>query len=192
MAATFLAVMLAVLTRFLSSVERRPGVTLPDPILALFPASDVTWVTFTIIYAGLIAGLLVLARQPERLVIAVQSYGIMVLFRITAMYLLPLDPPPGMIALRDPFVQLFGTGQVLTKDLFFSGHTATMFLLFLADRNTISRMGFLAGTLVLPVFLLWQHVHYSVDILAAPAFAYAAYRCALRIRMYHIADEVRS
>ena len=49
------------------------------------------------------------------------------------MWATPLDPPPGMIVLEDPLVQLFGgASRPLTRDLFFSGHTSTMFLLFLA------------------------------------------------------------
>ena len=47
------------------------------------------------------------------------------------MYSLPFNPPPEMIPLNDPFVQFFGSGKLLTKDFFFSGHTATLFLLFL-------------------------------------------------------------
>jgi len=57
------------------------------------------------------------------------------------MYSAPLDAPERLILLNDPFVQFIGSGEALTKDLFFSGHTATLFLLFLrsADqRNDIS------------------------------------------------------
>jgi len=41
--------------------------------------------------------------------------------------LVPLEPPPGQIPLADPLVAL-GTGVTLQKDLFFSGHVATLVL----------------------------------------------------------------
>jgi len=83
------------LTHFLDWVERRHGVTLQDPVLALFPALNLTWITFLIIYAGIIVGLLVLAQNPRRLLLVFQAYVVMVLFRMAAMYLAPLEPPPG-------------------------------------------------------------------------------------------------
>ncbi len=42
-----------------------------------------------------------------------------------------------MIILNDPLVEFFGTGQTLTKDLFFSGHTATLLILFLVSEKKI-------------------------------------------------------
>ncbi|OGU58208.1 MAG: hypothetical protein A2V66_01485, partial [Ignavibacteria bacterium RBG_13_36_8] len=126
-----LAVVLFLLTSFLQFNETRRGTTINDPILNLFSPIDVTWITFSLIYAALIIGLVHLSTNPENLLIAFQAYIIMILFRIAAMYSLPLEPPSSMIALKDPFVEFFGSGNVLTKDLFFSGHTSTLFLLFL-------------------------------------------------------------
>ena len=67
----------------------------------------------------------------------------MVVVRMCAMYMLPLDPPVNMIILNDPLVEFFGTGQTLTKDLFFSGHTATLFILFLVSEKKIYKTIFL-------------------------------------------------
>jgi len=167
---------LALLTRFLDRVEARPGVVLPDPVLALFPARDVTWLTFGLIYLGLLLGVARLATEPRRLVVALQAYVVMVLLRIAAMWAVPLEPPPGMIPLHDPLVRLFGAGKLLTKDLFFSGHTSTLFLLALAVPGRRSKTLFLACTAAVGACVLWQHVHYTVDVLAAPFFAYASYR----------------
>ena len=167
---------LALLTRFLDRVESRPGVTLPDPVLALFPARDVTWLTFGLIYFGVLFGLARLAAEPRRLVVALQAYVAMVLLRIAVMGVVPLEPPPGMIPLHDPLVRLFGPGRLLTRDLFFSGHTATLFLLALAVPGRRSKALFLLCTAAVGGCVLWQHVHYTVDVLVAPFFAYASYR----------------
>ena len=169
------------LTHFLDAIERRQGALLEDPVLTLFPAVDLTWLTFLVIYAGIIVALVVLVRHPRRLLLVFQGYALMALLRMVSMYLAPFDAHPGIIVLRDPFVEFFGGGKSLTRDLFFSGHTSTMFLVFLAVRGRELKAFFAICTLVVGVCVLWQHVHYTIDVVAAPAFAYAAWTIARKI-----------
>jgi hypothetical protein len=173
-----LVAVLALLARFLVFAEARPGVVLPDPVLALLAPRDLTWLTFGLIYLGLALGVARLSIEPRALVLALQAYVAMVLFRIAAMAVTPLAAPPGMIPLHDPLVRLFGPGTLLTKDLFFSGHTSTLFLLALAVPGRRSKVPFFFCTAAVGVSVLWQHVHYTVDVLAAPLFAYASFRLA--------------
>ena len=99
-----------------------------------------------------------------------------------AMYSLPFNPPSHMIPLNDPFVQFFGSGKLLTKDLFFSGHTATLFLLFLViDKKPFKQM-FLIFTIIIGFSVILQHVHYFIDVLAAPFFTYGSYRIVKVVR----------
>ncbi|MGB2958557.1 MAG: phosphatase PAP2-related protein, partial [Bacteroidota bacterium] len=107
---------------------------------------------------------------------ALQSYVVMVGIRMVAMSLVPLEPPPTMISLTDPTVEYLGTGTLLTKDLFFSGHTSTLFLLFLSAQIRWQKGMFLVCFVVVAVCVLIQHVHYTIDVFAAPFFAYGAYR----------------
>ncbi|MBK9061797.1 MAG: hypothetical protein IPL89_01105 [Acidobacteria bacterium] len=173
-----LVAVLATLARFLTFVEARPGAVLPDPVLALLAPRDLTWLTFSLIYLGLAFGVARLATDPRALLVALQAYVLMVIFRIAAMWVTPLEAPPGMIPLHDPLVRLFGPGKLLTKDLFFSGHTSTLFLLALAVPGRRSRVFFLACTGAVGVSVLAQHVHYTIDVLAAPFFAWASFRIA--------------
>ena len=177
-----LVAVLSGLARFLDWLEARPGVVLPDPVLALLRPRDLTWLTFGLIYAGLAAGIALLARQPRRLAAAMQAYALMVLFRMVAMWLAPLEAPPGMLLLRDPLVEQIATGRPVVKDLFFSGHTSTMFLLFLAVPGRAARTLFLACAAGVGACVLMQHVHYAVDVLAAPFFAYASFALVGRAR----------
>lgn len=173
---------LAVLAAFVKRVEARPGVVLPDPILARLPARDATWIAFALIYAAILSALWRLARRPRRLAQALQAYAIMAWARMAVMWVTPLDPPPGMIRLEDPLVQVVGgASEALTRDLFFSGHTSTLFLIFLAVPGGRARPFFLACTVAVGAAVLVQHVHYAVDVLAAPFFAYGAWRLAGRL-----------
>jgi len=179
MAVTLIALVAVLMTlkSFLSWNETRPGQVLSDPVLALFPPVDLTWLTFLLIYGGVIGGLILLAHDPERLLCAIQGYVLIIFLRIVTILLFPLEPPPSMIPLRDPIVQYFG-GMVSTpnKDLLFSGHTATMFLLYLNLSGQRMRQVFLVGTIAVALSLLLQHVHYTIDVIVALFIGYAACR----------------
>ncbi len=177
-----LTALLISFSQFLLFIEERPGAVLNDPILNIFSPINLSWLTFALIYLSLIIALIKLIQKPDKLMIALQCYGLMVILRTIAMYLLPLEAPVTLIPLNDPFVQIFGEGNILEKDLFFSGHTATLFLLFLLmDKGSLKFM-FLFFTLAVAISVVLQHVHYSIDVLAAPFFAYTSYRIILLLR----------
>ena len=176
-----LVLALFLFSRFVMWVEERPGVVLNDPLLSILSPVDLTWPIFVLIYGGLLFGLLSLLTSPDRLLLTLRSYTLLLLVRIVAMYLTPFAPPEGMILLNDPVAGL-GPGGAMTNDLFFSGHTATLFLFVLTARTGTLRIIFLLMTTILAVMLLMQHVHYTVDVLAAPFFAFGCYVLARRIR----------
>ncbi|MEO8232636.1 MAG: phosphatase PAP2-related protein [Ignavibacteriota bacterium] len=178
-----LAIVLTSLANFINFVEARQGVVLPDPILNLFNPIDLTWLIFALIYLSLIAAIAALIKNPKQLIIAIQLYTLMVVVRMIAMYLMPLEPPQKMIMLNDPLVEFFGTGQTLTKDLFFSGHTATLFILFLVSEKKVFKIIFLISTIAVAISVLLQHVHYTIDVFAAIFFTYACYKLIIKLRL---------
>jgi len=170
-----LILILTILANFLNFVEAREGVVLNDPILKLFKPLNLTWLSFGLIYISLFAALISFYQNPLLLLNAFQSYTLLIAIRIMAMYLVPLNPPETMIPLNDPVVEFFGTGQLLTKDLFFSGHTATIFLLYLLADKKLLKTFFLVSAIVVGIGVLLQHVHYSIDVFVAPFFAYCSF-----------------
>ena len=171
-----LAILMISFSQFLQFIEKRNGAVLPDPLLNIFSPIDLTWLTFSLIYLSIIVFLISIIKEPDKLLTAMQAYGLMVIFRTIAMYLVPLEPPETMLLLNDPFVQLFGKGEILTKDLFFSGHTATLFLVFLLTEKKTLKFIFLISTFIVGISVLLQHVHYSIDVFVAPFVAYSSYR----------------
>ncbi len=180
-----LAAVLISLTNFLNYVEVRQGVVLSDPIINLFSPIDLTWLIFALIYISIVAAIAALLKNPKQLLFAIQLYTLMVAIRIAAMYLLPLDPPSTMIILNDPLVEFFGTGQTLTKDLFFSGHTATLFILFLVSEKKMFKSVFLISTIAVAISVILQHVHYTIDVFAAVFFTYACYNLISKLKYHH-------
>lgn len=170
-------------SKFLTFNEKRAGALLNDPVLNLFNPIDLTWVTFALIYIAIILFLINIIKDPQKLMIALQTYSLMVLFRGIAMYLTPFDAPEKILVLNDPFVQLFGEGDILTKDLFFSGHTGTLFLLFLLVENKTLKSIFLIATILVGSAVLLQHVHYTIDVFVAPFVAYSSYRIIKKLHL---------
>ncbi|MGK9368297.1 phosphatase PAP2-related protein [Melioribacter sp. Ez-97] len=169
------------LAKFLVYNEKRPGTEIYDPVLTLFAPVDVTWLTFFLLYFSVIVMLVWLSFHPEIFLLAIQSYSFVALFRLITIYLLPLEAIHTIIPLKDPFVEFFGDGRTFLKDLFFSGHTATMFLFFLVTTNKKLKRIFFAVTVLVAICVLIQHVHYTVDVFSAPFFAYTSYRLAYLI-----------
>ena len=180
----FLAIALYSLAKFLPYNETRPGFSMDDPFLDLFSPVKVTWLTFGLIYLALIVAVLSLSFHPEEFLLALQSYTVIALLRLSTIYFLPLNAPAAIIPLKDPFVEFFGGGATLLRDLFFSGHTSMMFLFFLVSPNKKLKLVFLIATFLVAGCVLIQHVHYTIDIIAAPVFAYTGYRISVLVDSY--------
>lgn len=163
---------------FMHFIQNRPGRLLQDHLLSTFSPIDVSFLLFAVIYSLILMAILYFIRKPALFLIAAQSYLMLLALRMLCIYLVPLEPPTHMLVLSDPLIDGFlgYSGTPITKDLFFSGHTATSFLLFLLMENKYLRPIFGVGCLAVAVMVLLQHVHYTIDVLAAPIFAFASYR----------------
>jgi hypothetical protein len=157
-------------------IQLREGVQWNDPLLNVLPALNVSYPIFGIIYLSVIYLLYRLLQDPKRFLWFAWAFNIETTFRFISIYFVALNPPTGLVDLHDPLAEIFiyGENMAITKDLFFSGHTATMvFVCFFLP--TARERGIAIGlSLVLVTLLLIQHVHYSIDIAAAPLFTLAA------------------
>ena len=172
--------LLPIVPGFYHFIQARPGRLLADPLLALLPVHDVSELTFALIYGGIAATLAYLLPRPKLLLRALWAYFFLQLLRMATLWLVPLEPPAALVLLHDPVMdRIFAvTTQPIVRDLFFSGHTATMTLLTLAGRGRAWRRTLGLLTLAVAVLVLVQRVHYSYDVLAAPLFGGLAYALA--------------
>lgn len=164
------------LPHFFAWVQGRQGTEMHDPLLAMWKARDVSNLTFTVLYGALAIIIVSVARSPLRILHGLWAYVFMMLFRMVAMAIFTLEPPPGIIPLIDPLTQNFYPGATpFLKDLFFSGHTATLTLMvFLARKGPLRWFAALC-TAAIALFVLVQHVHWTVDVLAALPAAWLAW-----------------
>jgi hypothetical protein len=164
---------------FFSFIQLRQGYQLHDSVLNRITVRNMSLYTFLIIYVVIITATFSLSLHPALFLKFLQAYCILITMRIFSLYFLALEPEQSIIPLQDPLLDyFFYSGHVITKDLFFSGHVSTMFLIFLAIQNRSLKYYFLAATVIVAVFIMIQHVHYTIDIIAAPLFSWISYRIA--------------
>jgi hypothetical protein len=175
--------------------ELRPAPTVPDLVLAHVPyvawVARTNYVLWLAVYLPLSVALLL--SSARRFVRYTVTAGIVSLARGATLVLTGLGAPdpatagPGLGG-RDPvdaFLALLSPWQVfakdamaayLTKDLFFSGHTATTFLLLLylwPWRGL--RLAALAGHVLVVASVFLSHLHYAIDVAGAYAVALAIF-----------------
>ncbi len=161
----------------------RPGAQLDDPLLHVIGPVSLRIPIFLVLWSSLLLGVGALARKPPRLVVWFQAAAVLACLRAIALFLVPLEPLPTIIPLADPIATLqTDTGALILNDLFFSGHTATLFLLFLAVESRLLKRFLLAGMIFTAAGVLLQHVHYSGDVFSAPFFALGSWHLVLFLR----------
>ncbi|MBS1490783.1 MAG: hypothetical protein JSS93_09670 [Bacteroidetes bacterium] len=155
----------------------KPGQQLTDPVLNFFIPKDWSVEIFILIYFSAIISIISNLYKPKILLLGLQSYVLVNFMRLTSLYLFTLEAPEGIIPLADPFLSLFAYGQeVYVKDLFFSGHASTLAVLFLIEERRFIKWFIFCASLSMSLFLIWQRVHYSIDIIGAYFFSYIVVR----------------
>ncbi|MBS1667438.1 MAG: hypothetical protein JST58_08680 [Bacteroidetes bacterium] len=170
-----LAIIFGFFPFFFQTIEKREGVALNDWLLNRLPALNVSIFIFISIWAIALLCIIRMAQEPPVFIITLWGYIFLCLMRIASISMVALNPPKDLRALIDPISNFFYGTNFVTKDLFFSGHTSTMFLFFFCLQKKTDKAFALLGSLVVGFLLLIQHVHYSIDVLAAPFFAYICY-----------------
>ncbi|HVU57744.1 MAG TPA: phosphatase PAP2-related protein [Puia sp.] len=160
---------------FFTAIEKRTGTLLHDPFLAWLHPHNVSLAIFVFIWAISVLGILRAVQNPYMFVTFIWAYWLLSLLRMLTITVIPLDPPVGLIGLVDPISNFFYGEKFVTKDLFFSGHTSTVFLLFLCLPGRMDKKLALIATAVVGCLLLVQHVHYTLDVIGAILFAWIAF-----------------
>jgi len=160
---------------FFEHIEKREGPILDDWLLNQIPSYNVSVPVFICIWGATLIAIIRSIKYPQTCLLMATSYLLVSLTRILSIWFISLNPPNGLIPLVDPLTNFFYGKQYITKDLFFSGHTSSVFIIFLCLTKRSDKI--ITGVLciILAVLLLVQHVHYTIDILAAPVISYGCY-----------------
>jgi PAP2 superfamily C-terminal len=160
------------LPSFFSFIEQRNGFVLNDWMLRNIGPVDVSVPVFIVIWGTTLFFLFRCISKPSLFINAIYCLVLLSLLRMLAIYLVPLNPPESLIPLKDPLTSLTygGKNVFFTKDLFFSGHTSNILMLGLCFEKKTDRWLGIIASLTVGMLVLLQHVHYSIDVIAALLF----------------------
>ena len=170
-----LGITMVLFTHFLAYNETRIGFNFNDPVLSLFKPVDVSFITLIITYSFSLFAIVLACFKPTLFVQLAQAFTLILILRILCMYFVPLEPPTAIIPLEDGFLRSYVySGRPNLRDLFFSGHTASMCLFAYCFTDKKIKWMFVFGAIIIGTLVTLQHVHYSIDVMAAPVFVYIA------------------
>ena len=185
-ALALVAIILILLPSFFAFIEKREGMVLQDFVLDAIPAIDVSIPTFVVIWSVVLLVFYRIYQNPRLFLVIAYGFILMCLARVLTISILPLNPPAGLIVLKDPIANIAygGNGIFITKDLFYSGHTGNMFLFFLCLQAKWDKIIALAASFMVGILVLIQHIHYSIDVISAFIFTYFLYLGAKKVAFF--------
>lgn len=167
---------------FFEYIEERNGRMLYDFLLHYIQPRDLSFPVFMTLWGTFLLLFCRCYSNPAILLTAIYGMIFITLSRMVTIVLFPLEPPAGLVPLVDPISNIaYGQIDFITKDLFYSGHSASVCFIYYCLRHRVDKRIALVSAIAISVMVLVQHVHYTLDILAAPLFAYLCYLLAARV-----------
>lgn len=159
-------------------VENLVGLSVGDILLDHLPALDID---FIVVQGALLLTFIIVALmiwQPKYLIFTIIAFSMFVIIRAFFISLTHLGVNPHEIVLDTESIgfSLYNFLYNSRSDFFFSGHTGAPFLMGLIFwdhkklRNFFFIISFLFG-----VSVLLAHIHYSIDVFAAPFITYSIF-----------------
>ena len=176
----FILLALAVIFQFYASayVDRTPSNSVGDLFLSILPVLNLN---FIIVEGALITiafSIILILAKPQYILFALKAAAIFIATRAVFVSVTHIGIYPGQVG-PDPtgiFDHIY-TGLGLEAGFFFSGHTGLPFLMALIFWDErFWRYAYLVISIVFGIAVLFAHVHYSIDVLAAPYMAYGIFK----------------
>lgn len=180
-----LVIVMIITSYFFNYIQDRPyGIALNDWLLRNIPAINVSTYIVTLMGSAAILFSLRGIANPNMLLTFLFAVILHLMLRMVTITITGFYPPKGLIELKDPMGSMLYQYRFISRDLFYSGHTAIIFLLFLCSFKKADKYYMLFTCIVVGCLLLVQHVHYTLDVASAPLFAYGCFWAAKKIIHY--------
>lgn len=169
---------LAIVFQFYASTYagRVPSTAVPDLILDVLPIVNLNLIIVEGALVAIMGSILLLLAKPKYLIFALKAAAIFIATRAVFISLTHLGIYPGQTNPDNGFFDRMYTGLGLEAGFFFSGHTGLPFLMSLIFwKEKLWRYAYLALSVVFGISVLFAHVHYSIDVLAAPYITYSIF-----------------
>lgn len=151
------------LSLYVQSISAPPLQDFLHNTLPFVNLSMVTSIFFNVLKALFI--ILIVFYEPKKFNPVIITFALFLLVRSLFFSMTSLGAPVTMFNLDYTF--LFHASQNMTQDLFPSGHVGVTFLMALFISNKKISRFYIASAIVIGLFLLMMHAHYSIDVFGA-------------------------
>lgn len=150
-----------------------------DLILDNLPVVDLSFIIIEGALVAIVLGVLFVLSKPQYILFTLKAIAIFIIIRAVFISLTHVGIHPDHIAPGLGFFDAIYVYLNFQTGLFFSGHTGFPFLMALIfwDKLLV-RYALLALSFVFAVAVLLAHIHYSIDVFAAPFMAYGIFKIA--------------
>lgn len=160
----------------LSYSTRATSVYVGDLLLDNLPVVNLNLIVIEGALWAIALSCVLIALHPRRILFTLKALGLLIIIRAFFISLTHVGIYPGQInpgaGIFDAVYSYFN----LQTGFFFSGHTSFPFLMALIFWDErVWRYAYLALSVIFAISVLLAHVHYSIDVFAAPFMAYGIF-----------------
>jgi len=170
---------LAIVFQFYASAysNRVSSNSVPDLLLNILPVVNLNFLIVEGALAVIAGSVILLFFKPKYLIFTLKAAAIFIATRAVFVSLTHLGIYPNQVG-PDPtgFFDRIYTGLGLEAGFFFSGHTGLSCLMALIFWDELFwRYVYILLAIMFGIAVLLAHVHYSIDVLAAPYMTYSIF-----------------
>jgi hypothetical protein len=148
-----------------------------DLILDNIPIVNLNAIIVEGALAAIAGTILLLLLKPKYILFALKATAIFIATRAVFVAVTHLGIYPGQVNPGPGFFDSIYTGLGLQAGFFFSGHTGLTLLMALVFWDEkFWRYVYIAAAIIFGTSVLFAHIHYTIDVLAAPYMTYAIFK----------------
>jgi hypothetical protein len=170
---------LAIVFQFYASTysERVSSNFVQDLLLDNLPIVNLNAIIVEGALVAIAGSIMLLFLKPHYLIFTLKAAAIFIATRAVFVAVTHLGIYPGQVVPSNGFFDSIYTGLGLQAGYFFSGHTGLSFLMALVFWDErFWRFVYIALSVIFGISVLLAHIHYTIDVLAAPYMTYAIFK----------------
>jgi hypothetical protein len=158
-------------------VDRTPGNPAVDLFLGFLPVVNLNFLIVEGALAAIALSVILVLAKPQYLLFTLKAGAIFIATRALFIAVTHIGIYPGQINPDVGFFDRIYTGLGLEAGFFFSGHTGLPLLMALILWNKkFWRYAYIIMSIVFGIAVLFAHIHYTMDVLAAPYMTYGIFK----------------